>query len=107
MGPIETSLRARLLAGLRPQRLALENESHRHSVPPGSESHWNAVIVADAFAGLSRVARQRKVFEVLGDLMPQIHALTLKTMTFEEWQAAGGDLSNPAPPCMGGGKHVD
>lgn len=104
MGPIETRMRERLLAALQPERMLLENETRRHRVPPDAESHWNLVIVAEAFADRSRVARQRAVFSALGDLMPRIHALTIKALTPAEWTAAGGEVTNPAPPCMGGGK---
>jgi BolA protein len=104
VGPIEAQMHERLLGALRPVRMKLENESHRHRVPAGSESHWNLIIVADAFADKARVARQRAVFAALGDLVPRIHALTIKALTPQEWEAAGGAVTNPAPPCMGGGK---
>ena len=104
MGPIEAQLRERLLSALQPVRMKLKNESYRHRVPEGSESHWNLIIVADAFADKARVARQRAVFAALGDLVPRIHALTIKALTPQEWEDAGGAIANPAPPCMGGGK---
>lgn len=45
------------------------------------ESHFTVEIVAPEFDGLSPVARQQKVFGVLKDLMPRIHALSLVTKT--------------------------
>lgn len=103
-GPVQQALERALIDALQPSRLRLENESHRHSVPPGSESHFNLVIVSEAFAEQSRVARQRTVFEALATWMPRIHALTMKTLTPAEWEAAGGEVTNPAPPCRGGNK---
>lgn len=46
----------------------------------GTEDHWEAVIVADAFAGRSLIERHRMVFGALAEeLKGPIHALTLKT----------------------------
>lgn len=93
----------KLRHALAPQRLRLVDESHRHAVPAGAQSHWNVVIVSAAFAGLSPVERHRTVYAALGDeLRHRVHALTLKTLTPNEWRAAGGELTNPAPPCRGG-----
>ena len=47
--------------------------------------HFEAVVVADAFAGKLPLARHRLVYATLGDLMNgEIHALSLKTLTPEE-----------------------
>jgi BolA protein len=93
------------LLGLSPERLALTNESSMHAVPPGSESHWNLIIVSQAFEGLPLVKRHRSVYDTLGkDVMQGIHALTMKTLTPKEWEDAGGVVTNPAPPCRGGSK---
>ncbi len=52
----------------------------------GTKDHLEAVVVAGAFAGKSRVAQQRLVFAALGELMDgPIHALTFKTYTPEKW----------------------
>ncbi len=102
---IREQLEHRLLAGLQPARMALKNDSGMHAVPKGSETHWNLIIVSDAFAGLSPLHRHRRVYDALGELMKSIHALTMKTLTPAEWDAAGGEVANPAPPCMGGSKH--
>lgn len=48
----------------------------------GTEDHWEAVIVSEAFAGKSPVQRHRMVFDALAEEMKgPIHALTLKTFT--------------------------
>lgn len=50
--------------------------------------HFEAIIVAEAFAGLSPIARHRLVYGALGDAMESaIHALSIKTMTPEEFNA--------------------
>lgn len=97
---IEQKLRDRLA----PERLSVVNESRMHNVPPGSESHFNAIIVSQHFEGLTLLRRHRAVYAALDDeLRDKIHALTMKTMTPAEWEAAGGEAQNPAPPCRGGG----
>ncbi len=51
-------------------------------------THFNAVIVSEAFEGKSRVQRHQMVYQTLGDRMrEEIHALSMKTLTPKEWQA--------------------
>lgn len=80
----EQRVREKLIAALRPTRLDVINESDLHAGHRGSpgtgESHFRVLIVADAFAGLSRVARHRMVNEILkDDVGHRIHALALAT----------------------------
>ncbi len=51
----------------------------------GDGRHFDAVIVSRAFEGKAMLQRQRLVFQVLGDKMDVIHALSMKTFTPEEW----------------------
>ena len=51
----------------------------------GDGQHFEALIVSDAFRGLSRLARHRLVYAVLGDRMrAEIHALSMTTVTPDE-----------------------
>jgi BolA protein len=74
----------RLTAALQPSALLVENVSWQHaghSGDPGSgESHFNVSVESAAFAGLSRVARQRLVNKALADLIDpgRIHALAIR-----------------------------
>ena len=53
----------------------------------GDGEHFEAVIVSEEFAGLSRIQRQQRVNKTLGDRMTtDIHALSMKTFTPQEWQ---------------------
>lgn len=70
------------LAALQPEYLDVLDESHMHS--RGLETHYKAVIVSPAFAGLNAVKRHQKVYATVGELMGQIHALALHTYTPEE-----------------------
>lgn len=52
--------------------------------------HFEAVVIASEFAGMRPLQRHRRVYETLGDkLGGEIHALSLKTHTPEEWAARG------------------
>jgi len=54
----------------------------------GDGAHFEAVIVSPAFAGLKRVAQHQLVFAALGERMrSEIHALSMRTYSPEEWAA--------------------
>jgi acid stress-induced BolA-like protein IbaG/YrbA len=54
----------------------------------GDGAHFEAVIVSPSFAGLSRVKQHQLVYAALGDRMrEEIHALSMKTFSPEEWAA--------------------
>lgn len=53
----------------------------------GDGAHFEAVVVCAAFAGKSRVQRHQMVYQALGERMrEEIHALSMKTFTPEEWE---------------------
>ena len=55
----------------------------------GDGAHFEAVIVSPSFTGLPRVRQHQLVYAALGDRMrEEIHALSMKTYSPEEWQAA-------------------
>ena len=55
----------------------------------GDGQHFQAVIVSPVFAGKSRVQRHQLVYAALGDRMrEEIHALSMQTLTPDEWQKA-------------------
>ena len=57
-----------------------------HLEVQGDGAHFEAVIVSPDFAGLSRVRRHQLVYAALGDRMrEEIHALSMKTLSPEEW----------------------
>lgn len=89
------------LGDLQPEHLDVLDESHMHS--RGQETHYKAVIVSPAFAGLNAVKRHQKVYATLGELMGQFHALALHTYTPEEWAQQG--MAPDSPTCRGGSKH--
>ncbi len=84
--------------------LSLTNESHMHSVPANSETHFKLVLVSDDFIGLRKVARHQKVYAFMNAFMEQgLHALALHLYTDEEWrELESRELASPN--CMGGSK---
>ena len=59
-----------------------------HLEVTGDGAHFEAVVVSPAFAGLSRVRQHQLVYAALGDRMrEEIHALSMKTFSPEEWAA--------------------
>ncbi len=101
MGPREQAIDTALREGLAPAHLEVVNESHMHSVAPGSETHFKVVVVAAAFEALGPVARHRRVHELLArELASGLHALSIHAFSPAQWTAGPGDLSSPA--CRGG-----
>ena len=78
-----------LRAAFAPTQLAVINDSAAHSGHMGDdgsgESHFTVEIESAAFAGVSRVNRQRMVNKALGDLPGQrVHALAIKARAVGE-----------------------
>jgi len=86
------------------QYLDVLNESHMHSVPPNSETHFKVTVVSDAFQGKSKVARHQVIYRLLGGMMQEgLHALALHTYIPDEWREIQ-ERSPDSPNCMGGSK---
>ena len=80
---MEDRIRQKLQTALAPRQLDVVKESHlhhgHHGSPGTGESHFRVHVVADAFAGKSRVARHRMVNELLAEeLAGPVHALAIK-----------------------------
>lgn len=68
--------------GLPCQHIAVEGDGH----------HFQAVIVSAEFEGLNRVKRQQRVYQTVLDKLNsgELHAISLQTLTPEEWKATNG-----------------
>ena len=83
MGERANEIERRLVAALSPSSLQVVDDSDDHSGHAGhsgaGESHFTVRLTAAAFAGQSRLQRQRAVYAALGDLMApdQVHALVI------------------------------
>ncbi|MEG3087799.1 BolA family protein [Sphingomonas sp. PB4P5] len=81
--PLVDQISARLTAALDPTHLIVSNDSAQHAGHMGDngtgESHFSVEIESAAFAGLSRVQRQRLINQALADLLrDRIHALAIR-----------------------------
>jgi BolA protein len=82
-GPVASEMLARLNSALSPARIELSDDSEQHrghgGYNPAGESHFSLRIESEAFAGKSRVERQRMIYAALGDLMKvRVHALSIR-----------------------------
>ena len=89
-GPVARDIRNRLQAAFQPSELVIDDDSGRHAGHhheggidgrDGGESHFNVRIVSIAFAGLSRIERQRAVNACLKEpLAGPVHALSIRAL---------------------------
>lgn len=81
-------IRARLTAALAPTRLEIVDESHKHAGHEGARDgrgHFAVSITSAAFEGDLPLARHRRVYAALGELMQtDIHALSIQARTPQE-----------------------
>ncbi|WP_397599094.1 BolA family protein [Silvanigrella sp.] len=100
---IQSSIELKLKENLNPHFLKVENESHLHSVPKGSESHFRIEIVSNQFENKSLLTRHRFINEILSEEISKIRACSLHTLTINEWEKKNGKTEN-SPTCAGGSK---
>lgn len=81
---LEQRITTRLTEAFTPSRLAVINESHLHAGHHADfngtgETHMRVRIVADAFTGMSRIARHRAINDLLKpELDAGLHALAVE-----------------------------
>lgn len=89
---VEKRIREKLTEAFAPDRLVVENDSHKHAhhramqgAANTGETHFTITIISDAFAGRSRIDRHRLVHSVLAEeLAGPVHALAVKAATPSE-----------------------
>ncbi len=90
---VAATMARKLTERFAPTRLDIVDDSHHHighaghpgGAGQGGETHFTVTVVSALFAGMSRVARQRLVYETLaGELAGGVHALSLTTVTPSE-----------------------
>ena len=94
------AIRAKLDEAFEPSLLEVVDESHLHAGHRGAaehaaehgsaESHFKVVIVSDRFREIPRVARHQAVHQVLAEVMPRIHALSIDAREGDGKKAGGG-----------------
>jgi stress-induced morphogen len=101
---IQQTIEQQLGREFSPSYLEVVNESHQHSVPPDSETHFKVVIVASEFDGKRKVARHQQVYAALAaQLEGPVHALALHTYSPAEWEERQQSAPD-SPDCLGGSK---
>jgi len=97
---VKEKLNQQFLPGL----IQVDNESHMHNVPAGSESHFKVIVVSEQFKEKSLIQRHRLINHCLAEeLKNGIHALAIHAFTENEWSAKQ-DKDMQSPQCQGGGK---
>ncbi len=86
---IAETIRTKLEAAFAPAKLEVLDESDRHvghaGHREGGETHFRVAIVSAVFVGMPRIARHRKVHDVLdAELKGRVHALALTLLTPDE-----------------------
>lgn len=86
-----------------PTHLEVHDESYRHNVPAGAESHFKVIIVSELFTDQRFLVRHRAIYSVLTEqLASSVHALALHTYTPKEWVGLQ-DRVISSPDCRGAG----
>ncbi|PWC15031.1 transcriptional regulator BolA [Brenneria roseae subsp. americana] len=97
------TIEEKLRVEFEPIHLEVIDESYRHNVPAGAESHFKVVMVSDRFVGERVLGRHRAIYAVLAaELASTVHALALHTYTVTEWSSLQNAVPS-SPPCGGAG----
>uniref|UniRef100_A0A6B0UXD2 Putative transcriptional regulator bola n=1 Tax=Ixodes ricinus TaxID=34613 RepID=A0A6B0UXD2_IXORI len=122
-GPVQRRMEEKLSKALNPTELSVENESHMHNVPKGSETHFRVTVVSASFEGKSLVQAPKVPWwahhgtiddhllivemqhalvygAVKEELQNPVHALAIETSTPAKWKGQ----TKQSPPCLGGMK---
>jgi BolA protein len=83
---VAETIRQKLTIAFTPSLLTVADESAQHEGHaghrPGGETHFDVHIVSDAFTGVTRVERQRRIYAALdAEFRAGLHALSLKAQT--------------------------
>lgn len=93
-----TRIKELLSAGIPSGTFHFEDESSSHS-RGGDQTHLKLLVISDLFDGMNRVARQRKVQDLLKqEFSTGLHALSLRCLTVSEAKTQG-EFQSPA--CAG------
>ena len=91
--PTYQKLEQKITEALSPDYLSIVDESWKHAGHAGAISgkgHFIMHVVSARFVGISRIDRNRMVFDILKEEMASsIHALTLRAQTPSEWESEG------------------
>lgn len=98
---VQEKITTKLVKAFSPVHLEVINESYRHKVPKGSETHFKIKIVSSSFDKLSLVERHKQIYSCLDEeLKSGVHALAMECHGLEQWKL-NGHFTNLNIPCMG------
>ena len=88
-------IKERLLKNIQCIHLEVVDESPNHSGYDGSVSHVKIIIVSDEFSDQSLINRHKLVYKAMGDLVGQIHAISIVSKTSNQWEESNEYPSSP------------
>ena len=97
---IQSQIEQILATAFKNEFVAVQNDSHKHSVPRGSETHFLIEIISEQFEGFSLLKRHRLVQQHLKEVTPMVKAISLHTFTKSERKDTPID-SIQSPNCKG------
>jgi stress-induced morphogen len=104
-GAVQQRIESKLTSTFSPVHLSVINESFKHNVPRGAETHFNVTVVTSKFDGVPLIERHRQVNAALADeLASGVHALAIAAKTPEQWSKSQ-QTPLTTPNCLGGSKH--
>ncbi len=104
---MEQQIIDKLTSALEPVHLEVVNESYKHNVPKGAESHFKVLVVSTVFDNKKMLARHRLVNGALEEELKHgaagggIHALSIQAKTPSQWNAGEAEMHS-TPNCAGG-----
>jgi stress-induced morphogen len=99
--PVFHSIVDKLTVTFAPEHLEVVNESYKHNVPTGSETHFKVTVVSSMFDDHKLIARHRLVNNALKkELDGPVHALSISAKTPAQW--AKTTTPHTTPGCKGG-----
>ena len=84
-----------LLKNIQCIHLEVVDESPNHGGYDGSVSHVKIIIVSDEFSDQSLINRHKLVYKAMGDLVAQIHAISIVSKTSNQWEESNEYPSSP------------
>ena len=88
-------IKERLLKNIQCIHLEVVDESPNHGGYDGSVSHVKIIIVSDEFSDQSLINRHKLGYKAMGDLVGQIHAISIVSKTSNQWEESNEYPSSP------------
>ena len=97
---LQSQIEAILSDAFKNEFVSVQNDSHKHAVPKGAETHFLIEVISEQFAGQSLLKRHRLVQQLLKEVTPMVKAISLHTFTKSERENTSTDVIQ-SPNCKG------